>query len=290
MNPRREAAVVLVVYKSDLTPLERISSRRCMDVLDRHPIIVVAPEGLAIPAPLDRLPAERFSSSCFGSIAAYSGLLLSRDFYRRFAGFRYVLIHQLDVFVFRDELLDWCAKGYSYVGAPWVGEEWPAGRDIRQGLPFWTRSRLFKFLPPLDTRVGNGGFSLRRVDDMVRATSWLNRTKRAWGGRNEDSFFSIAVPECWWWTGYRIPSAGEAMRFSFETRPSACFAETGRLPFGCHGWDKQEPAFWHPHLAALGYDFDLETARRLEEEWLARRRAKREAREARKAAEACGHA
>ena len=286
MNDQREVAVTLVAYKPELSPFERISANRCLEVLGCHPIVVVAPEGLAVPAPLDRLPVERFAPSCFAGIAAYNSLLLSKQFYRRFLDYRYVLIHQLDVFVFRDELLDWCAKGYSYIGAPWVGEDWPKGADIRQGLPFWTRSRLFKFLPPLDTQVGNGGFSLRRVRDMIRATSWLKKTKRAWGGRNEDSFFSIAVPECWWWIGYRIPPAEEAMSFSFETQPSARFAEMGnRLPFGCHGWDKHDPTFWHPHLAALGYDFDLPAARCLEEDWLARRCAKRKARMARKAAE-----
>ncbi|MEI6563409.1 MAG: DUF5672 family protein [bacterium] len=257
MNARREAVVVLVAYKPELSPLERISVDRCLEVLQRHPIVVVAPEGLALPSPLDRLPVERFAPSFFTGIAAYSSLLLSRDFYRRFIAFRYMLIHQLDVFVFKDELSEWCARGYDYIGAPWIGEDWPNKVETRQGLPFWIRSRLFRFLKPLDHRVGNGGFSLRRVDTMIQALTVLRRTRRAWGGRNEDGFWSVAVPECWWWR-YRVPQVNEAMEFAFETNPSTLFEQTGkRLPFGCHAWERCNPEFWHPHFVAAGHPFDL---------------------------------
>ena len=279
MSRRQDAVVAIPVYRDRLLPCEALSVARCLDVLGQHPLRVVAPEGLAVPAPLDRFPAERFSPSFFSGIEAYSALMLSPGFYRRFLAYEYMLIHRLDSFVFRDELSDWCAKGYDYIGAPWVGEDWPNLAKTRQGLPFWTRSRLFRFLPHVRYDVGNGGFSLRKVSSMYRATRWLRRTRQAWGGRNEDGFFGIAVPECWWWTGYRIPPAAEAMRFAVETRPADCFAQMGgQLPFGCHGWDKIEPAFWHSHLAALGYNFDLQAAGRLEAERLARRRAKQEAR------------
>ncbi len=279
LKAAQPVVVVLVAYRSSLTPLEQIAVDRCFNVLGRHPMVVVAPDGVALPSPLDRLPVERFSPSCFSGVSAYNSLMLSPDFYRRFLSYRYLLLHQLDVFVFRDELLDWCSRGYDYIGAPWIGEEWPGREETRQGLPFWIRSRLFRFLPRLRHDVGNGGFSLRKVQSMYRAVSWLRRTKRAWGGRNEDGFFSIAVPECWWWAGYRVPTAEEAMRFSVETQPSACLAKMeGRVPFACHGWDKHEPAFWHPLLAELGYDFDLEAACRLEAARLSRRHTKQEAR------------
>ncbi len=170
--------VALTVYKPDLTILERISAEQCLDILHNHPIVVIAPEGLAIPSPLDRLPSERFNQAFFTSISSYSSLMLSREFYQRFLAYRYLLLHQLDVFVFRDELLDWCARGYDYIGAPWIRETFQNAPETRQGLPFWIRSRLFRFLPPLDHSVGNGGFSLRRVRTMYRALTFLRRTRR----------------------------------------------------------------------------------------------------------------
>jgi hypothetical protein len=255
--------VALTVYKPDLTILERISAARCLDILHSHPIVVIAPEGLAIPPPLDRLPSERFNRIFFTSISSYSSLMLSREFYQRFLAYRYLLLHQLDAFVFRDELLSWCARGYDYIGAPWIGETFPNAPATLQGLPFWIRSRLFPFLPPLDHSVGNGGFSLRRVKTMYRALTFLRHTRRAWGGRNEDGFWSIALPECWWWQ-YRVPSVDEALGFSFEVNPSLCYQQNReKLPFGCHAWEQNEPEFWMPHIAAAGYPFDLDLAKAL---------------------------
>jgi len=76
MSRIEEVIVILVAYKPELTPLERISVERCLDVLGRHTVIVVAPEGLILPSPLDRLTPERFASSYFTSVSAYSALLL----------------------------------------------------------------------------------------------------------------------------------------------------------------------------------------------------------------------
>ena len=261
MSRIKEVVVTLVAYKPELTPLERISAVRCLEILGRHPIVVIAPEGLAIPPPLDRLPSERFDRTFFTSTSSYSSLMLSREFYHRFLAYRYLLLHQLDAFVFRDELLSWCAHGYDYIGAPWIGESFPNSESRRQGLPFWIRSRLFRFLPPLDHSVGNGGFSLRRVKTMYRALTFLRRTRRAWGGRNEDGFWSIALPECWWWY-YRVPTVDEALGFAFEVNPSLCYEKTqGKLPFGCHAWETNEPEFWLPHFTSVGHPFDFDQVR-----------------------------
>ena len=46
-------------------------------------------------------------------------LMLSPFFYESFLDFKYVLIHQLDVFIFKDELNYWCNQNYDYIGAPW---------------------------------------------------------------------------------------------------------------------------------------------------------------------------
>jgi hypothetical protein len=256
-----KVVIIIPVYREILHPLEKIGVDRCLHILAKHPMIVIAPQGLTIPAPLNTLPCQYFAPEYFTSISTYSRLLLSREFYARFLSYEYMLLHQLDVFVFRDELREWCNRGYDYIGAPWIDELWPNEPPIRQGLPFWTRSRLFRFLTPLDHRVGNGGFSLRRIRTMYQALTCLKRTLRAWGGRNEDQFWSVAVPECWWWR-YRTPGVREALSFAFEENPSSSFELTGkRLPFGCHAWEQYEPEFWLPHFDAVDCHFDLDTAR-----------------------------
>lgn len=46
--------------------------------------------------------------------------MLTKEFYLRFRQWEYLLIYQLDAYVFQDELMDWCNKGYDYIGAPFL--------------------------------------------------------------------------------------------------------------------------------------------------------------------------
>ena len=78
---------------------------------------------------------ETFDPAYFTSIQGYNRLLLSTEFYQRFLGSAYLLICQLDVFVFRDELAGWVARGYDYVGAPWVSST--AGQRPASTWPRW---------------------------------------------------------------------------------------------------------------------------------------------------------
>lgn len=275
VKTRKPVVVLIPIYATDLRETERISLARCLDVLGKHDICLFAPESLSLPHELSHLACERFEDRYFTDISGYSSLLLSSHFYNRFTNYDFMLIHQLDVFIFKDSLLEWCAKSYSYIGAPWVEGSWWKEKEIRQGLPFWTRSRLFSFLPCFNTQVGNGGLSLRKIKHMHLALAVLKRTRRAWGGRNEDSFFSIAVPECWWWSKYNTPKANEALGFSIEEQPKLGLSKLQNdLPFGCHGWDKHEPETWYPIFKKLGYEFDLEKLKSRSEIWQQKRKAK----------------
>jgi len=276
MTKGNKVLILLPVYKDSLSLIELVSLARCMEILGRHEICVVAPENLDLPSEVSSLRCERFNTHYFSGTEAYNSLMLSTGFYKRFLEYEYLLIHQLDVFIFKDTLLEWCSKSYSYVGAPWEQGSWWNEKDIRQGLPFWIRSRLFSFLPPLESQVGNGGLSLRKTKHMYYAAKLLKRTLKAWGGRNEDSFFSIAVPECWWWSAYSTPSAKQARNFSIEENPSdSVDLLNGELPLGCHAWDKHEPEFWHPIFENFGYSFDLEEIKKGSDAWQMNRKNKR---------------
>jgi hypothetical protein len=50
-------------------------------------------------------------------------------------------------------------------------------------------------------------------------------------------------------SSFRVPTTGQALRFSFETDPAFCFERNARqLPFGCHGWARYDRKFWEPYL------------------------------------------
>ena len=83
-------------------------------VLSDYPKVFQAPESLEFDygSLSAGFSVERFPDECFTGVYAYSQLMLEKDFYKR------LLIHQLDAFVFSDELLEFCKMGYDYIRAP----------------------------------------------------------------------------------------------------------------------------------------------------------------------------
>lgn len=185
---------------------------------------------------VDGLERKRFPGRYFRNPVTYSRLLLSRRFYEAFAEYEYVLVHQLDALVFRDELEDWCERGLDYVGAPWLPGE---------SAPFVT-----------EPAVGNGGLSLRRVAaflDVLEAAG--ERHARRWVAGKTESEFEAHEDLFWSFEArrfkpdFRIATVEEALGFAFEVEPRRAFELAGgRLPFGAHAWAKYDRAFWEPFL------------------------------------------
>ncbi len=121
--PAEQLSVVVPVYRSTLDPREELSLESAFRALGAHHLVMVKPAGLDTTALEARFPfraIEVFEPRYFGTTRAYNRLLLSTHFYERFLASAFMLVCQLDVYVFRDDLAAWIAKGYDYVGAPWV--------------------------------------------------------------------------------------------------------------------------------------------------------------------------
>ena len=153
---------------------------------------------------------------------------MSPEFYAAFADFDYILIYQLDAFVF---------YGYDFIGAP-------SPRMYRHD---WTR---------IISCVGNGGFSLRKVQacrevSTIAATlpNWSEQMKRF----EEDSFFAL----CGTFDdmNFNVAPVEVAEKFSMEWHPARAVKKLGnRLPFGCHNWHRFGADFYVEIFAQLGYD------------------------------------
>ena len=204
---------------------------------------------------------ETFAPAYFGSIQGYNRLLLSTEFYARFLGSEYLLICQLDVFVFRDELAGWVARGYDYVGAPWFSKT-----AVRRRI-HWLKMHLSKLVLGVQDkvyrfetrdRVGNGGFSLRKVETHHRLSVEMRAHVEHYLGHqgthhfHEDIFWSVEPSKRGF--PHRTPRAGEALDFSFDINPDRLYALAGGpLPMAAHGWYKgRHLRFWAPHVAATG--------------------------------------
>jgi hypothetical protein len=235
----RETVIVVVpAHKPRLDECERIALAQCARVLHRHPIAIVAPRALDTRAHEALVPGARvvrFDDDFFAGVAGYNRLMLSPRFYAAFWRYRHMLVHQLDAFVFSDQLEAWCARDYDYVGAPWIECAWLG--------PFLARSRRPH---AANAAVGNGGLSLRRVTSCFASSVAFRRGARRWP-HHEDLFWSFYVPR--WNPWFRIPPVEEALGFAFETEPATCFARTGGvLPFGCHAWERYDAPFWRPFI------------------------------------------
>jgi hypothetical protein len=242
----KNAAIIIPVYKKNMDWNERISLQRCVDVFVNRDIIIVHPEGLdisAYAAIANKAIYLPLKASYFKSIESYSLLLNSSYFYKHFLSYTYILIHQLDVFVFEDQLEYWCKTGYDYIGAPWINATWI--KKLKEKI-----SWIDKCIYP----VGNGGFSLRKVKTFYYGSIFLSPIvrflwKKKW---NEDFFWSSIAHRLLW--GFRIPNVEEASLFAVEENPSSIIYNNGnKLPFGCHAWEKYEPEFWRIHIEGLGY-------------------------------------
>lgn len=246
----KPTAVIVPVYKTDLDRYEQISLAQCVRILSAHPIYLVIPSRLDVSQLLRKYPNLRiksFDDRYFKSVAGYNELLCSEHFYEAFAEFDYMLICQLDAFVFRDELNDWCARGYDYVGAPQFGDVVPAVAE-----PKSLRVRLAEYLrQPLL----NGGLSLRNVAACLRLLRTYHRFLPRWHG-NEDGFFSLHFPR---FLPFRslmnLPEPIEALAFAMELEPQRSIQlNGGKLPMGCHAWFLYDLDHWRPFIQEYGYD------------------------------------
>lgn len=264
-------AVLIPIYKEIISVEEGISLKQCFNILSSHKIILVLPENLDCTVyeqlALDNnitLYKEYFATKFFKDIAGYNKLMLSLDFYERFITYKYILIYQLDSFVFFDQLDYWCSLNYDFIGAPLIGDH---------------KNYVFdnNFI------AGNGGFSLRKtktfIDCFKRESNLFpnseiyNRVKdfrfvkriillisMRFGYRNsfsyynslwlhnEDVFWSIFLKNSC--LELSIPSITDCIKFSFERFPSQLFKiNNNDLPFGCHAWEKYEyEEFWIKYI------------------------------------------
>lgn len=250
--------IIIPIYRAELAPLEKISLQQICRILKNYPLTVIKPAGLDLTALSRQYPQlvfEEFEGEYFRGISAYNRLMMSEVFYSRFVDYEYILICQLDTYIFKDELKEWCNKGYDYIGAPWFVR--PIYRFPLLRLTSWIKKQFCELfhLPNsqiTNFKVGNGGLSLRRVSSHLKAVSVLHETIDRFlqhpGNHlfNEDVFFSVEVNKHG--MNFTYPDYMEALRFSFDKYPALCYKlNNNQLPFGCHSWYKRRmKKFWFP--------------------------------------------
>lgn len=244
------AAVLIPIYKKTPNDLEILSLKQCIKVLKNHKIIFFAPKDLEysfykqVCQEFDCVfDIMFFDNSYFNGIIGYNKLMLSSHFYKSFLKYKFILIYQLDAFVFKDDLEFWCNQKYDFIGAP--NHAHLNNQGEMQFLKNFSRVMRFFRVKKEISNVGNGGFSLRNTRSCYLLVKILSAVVKKWHPNNEDGFFkyygNIFFPF------FKLPSDEEAIKFSIEVEAKSTLAKlNGNVPFGCHAFEKYEWETWKP--------------------------------------------
>lgn len=270
-DEQRLVTVVIPIYTLDLSETEVLALRQCFAVLGSHDIAVIKPRSLDVNPLAEmlgveaRYRVESFDDSYFAGREGYNRLMLSTSLYERFITSRYIMICQTDVYIFKDELDEWCRRGYDYIGAPWL----PAlgdvsGWNVIQRAIYQLRRALGKRKSSchainLKYRVGNGGCSLRHTRHMLEqagllATEFADINAAPYGPENfEDVVWSVRVNEIHP-GALQIAPWQEAVHFSIESHPTMAMRLTGgELPMATHAFARRRNrSYWKQHIPGLG--------------------------------------
>lgn len=249
---KHKVSVVIITEKNALSPDEELSFQQALEVFaDFNKYLIISKDN-HYDFKYDRhLEVIKLPERHFESVNSYSKLLLSGAFYELFNDSEFILIYQLDCFAFHNNLEEFLS--YDYVGAPWFETQNHTGNSIIRTLlfrkPLTALGLILKYYSKHKiSAVGNGGFSLRRVDKFIEITkdrkiqgilkTWLKCPRP-----HEDIFYAFIVPR--YIKDFKIADMATSVKFSFETFPEKCYELTDhRLPVGCHAWAKHDPEFW----------------------------------------------
>lgn len=231
---RDDVAVIIPYYSDNLSEAEQISLKQCLKILSRYPIIFIIPDNMTTPRyHYEEILYESVPAAWLESIETYNQMMLTLDFYIRFEKYKYILIYQLDAFVFSDQLDKFCQYGFDYIGAPWL-----------------TGIKYYKDYNRCVWHVGNGGLSLRKVDSFIKILKSDDIEDR---NIVEDIFWASCEGE-----DFHVAPVNIAVQFAFERDVDECYLLNGKqLPFGCHAWEKYNYAFWKPYIENEGYSYEI---------------------------------
>ncbi|MDR8390243.1 hypothetical protein NC796_03765 [Aliifodinibius sp. S!AR15-10] len=266
MDKNLVAIVIPLSNRPDLTESEKISLKHLEYYLSGYDTYFLAPMDLEFS--YKDYPVCRIDNIFFGSLEAHNHLLFSGELYKRFSDYKYILLYHLDSLVFKDSIEKWCSMDFDYIAPPWI-----KGPD----LP-WLE----------ENGVGNGGFSLRKVDAFSRLLNskakWItkndiipnnsnanllrtfsgiakNTTRYLIPGLNSiDQHIKTIVNSLnedrflWkyakkYYPEFKIAPVDLALEFAFESNVELCYEMNDKeIPFGCHAWERYNKEFWEPHL------------------------------------------
>lgn len=258
--------IVIPMYKEKLDCTEILSLKRLHKIIyedecptggedyrywEETPVFLVIPKGLNIDEYKKIYPTikvKEFDKKCFESINNLSRLMFEYDFYKQFSRYDYMLIYQLDGYIFKNDIQSWCDKGYDYIGGPIFSENsgWKDNNDT-----VWS------------PKVGNGGISLRKIKFFMDLNNPNGEFRTYYKDKYNDKFFeSIKFEDLEYYKIFRyyydanIPTWFEAGLFSLDMNPEvfeSIISDPKDHISLCHAWPKNI-RYWKDKIPEINQD------------------------------------
>ena len=173
----KNCAVVIPHHRETFTQNEEVTLVNITSKLADWSIYLVVPDNLNlnnIYMTLKRIGRNvriiQIRHEYLSSWRNYNRFCINAEFYKLFNAYKYMLLCQLDVWIFKDTLQYWLDKNYDYIGAPW-----PSSKSKKKILRIWDKLlslllvlRISQFNPEYVPVGGNGGLSLRNINAHIK--------------------------------------------------------------------------------------------------------------------------
>jgi len=231
--------IVIPIYKETPDPIDVLSLKRLHKVIgNKYDIYLVRPESLDGKCQdYYKILKQKnvyevvFDNKYFKDTGGYSQLCILYDFYDKFSDYEYMYIYQTDCYLVKDELKEWCDKGYEYIGGPIISPNsgWVNVKNPNKWEP----------------QVGNGGFSLRKILTFKDITNPEGEFRKEYGLTDkklkdvncEDLFYMNFVNKYY---DIEKPNWIEALSFALDMNVDFIYnrLKFDKLPMGIHGWPR----------------------------------------------------
>lgn len=261
---KKDCVIAIPVYKEKMSSDELMSFRRCLEQFDKD-IVLFIPKGLNVKEYRDfakkynkELGIREYKTKYFLNVKGYNDLCTMPYFYEDFNDYEYMLLYQLDAYVFDGKKLDdYIKKGYSFIGAPifvglkkakelnYIGYQ-NCGLSLRNIEDCKTLCKKARSIKGIYLLSKGGWISYKSYIKIIvnHFANPITLKPFEW----EDEFFGVAyryiMPE------YKLAPYDEARLFSYDWLPSELFEYGGRkLPFCCHAFKQGNNwEFWKDYL------------------------------------------
>jgi hypothetical protein len=195
---------------------------------------------------------------------SYNKFLISKEYYINFKNYNYLLLYQLDTWVFSLQLENILLNEFDFIGAPILSEDRHFPIEIIDGC--------------------NGGVSIRKVDTFIKILDreyifslydlyshigfgnkinqpfkrllkilfsrfiFFTKPNVLWPFHlNEDLFWTVIIPNKF--SDFKISDFKTSMHFCFDQEPQFLYnLNNNELPLFAHAIEKYDFKFWEPFI------------------------------------------